>query len=260
MTLASLKSYSQKDLAQMAKQGGVRGWHTMRKDQLVKALLSASRSKASKGRTLKKTATPVARATSTSLHNGKSRVAKPHVAPTRHKPAPPRKPTSPRVLKHLAQVKAKLNQSKNLATAPRGKNGATAQGSRRSDGSRRLLVARHLGADSSERRSRPGGHGTRLAHGPADSSFGRGRRGWRNQRLRSACTRILRFTAELATGTCTSTVSPRATAWRSASQFGRTNSMHCAEAMSSIRPQPEAAMPLTTIGPTSRKTSTRFMP
>jgi uncharacterized protein len=116
MTSASLKSYSQKDLAQMAKQGGVRGWHTMRKDQLVKALLTASRSKVSKARTSKKVATPVARAIST----------KPAAAASHRKPvAPPRKPTSPRVLKHLAQVKAKLNQSKNLATPARGKNGSS---------------------------------------------------------------------------------------------------------------------------------------
>ncbi len=31
--------------AQMAKQGGVRGWHSMRKDQLVKALLAAAKTK-----------------------------------------------------------------------------------------------------------------------------------------------------------------------------------------------------------------------
>ena len=57
MTSASLRSFSQKDLAQMAKCGGVRGWHTMRKDQLVKGILNASRSKPSKSQTSKKTAT-----------------------------------------------------------------------------------------------------------------------------------------------------------------------------------------------------------
>src|SRR5206468_3702832 len=44
MTPAALKSYSHKDLVQMAKQGGVRNWHTMRKDQLVKAIVSANKS------------------------------------------------------------------------------------------------------------------------------------------------------------------------------------------------------------------------
>ena len=38
MKLASLKDYSQKDLALMAKQTGVPGWHDMRKDQLVRVL------------------------------------------------------------------------------------------------------------------------------------------------------------------------------------------------------------------------------
>ena len=60
MTPAALKSYSHKDLAQMAKRGGVRGWHSMRKDQLVKALLSAASAKpvAAAG---KKPATPARR-------------------------------------------------------------------------------------------------------------------------------------------------------------------------------------------------------
>ena len=44
MTPASLQTYTQKDLAQMARQGGVRGWHSMRKDQLIRALLNAARS------------------------------------------------------------------------------------------------------------------------------------------------------------------------------------------------------------------------
>ena len=56
MTPTALKSYSHKDLAQMAKQGGVRGWHSMRKDQLVKALLTTVKPKATK-----KVATPARR-------------------------------------------------------------------------------------------------------------------------------------------------------------------------------------------------------
>lgn len=63
MTPASLKSYSQKDLAQMARQGGVRGWHAMRKDQLIKALLTAARIRAVKIQTSKKVATPARRST-----------------------------------------------------------------------------------------------------------------------------------------------------------------------------------------------------
>ena len=44
-TAASLKAHSSKDLAQMAKKKGVTGWHSMRKDQLVKALLKVAKQK-----------------------------------------------------------------------------------------------------------------------------------------------------------------------------------------------------------------------
>src|SRR5262245_45809642 len=48
MTAETLNSYSAKDLAEMAKTRGVRGWHSMRKDQLIKAILKAVRDKANK--------------------------------------------------------------------------------------------------------------------------------------------------------------------------------------------------------------------
>ena len=47
MTPASLQEYTCKDLAQMAKRQGVRGWHAMRKDQLIEALIKQSRRKSS---------------------------------------------------------------------------------------------------------------------------------------------------------------------------------------------------------------------
>ena len=99
MTPAALKSYSHKDLAQMAKQGGVRGWHSMRKDQLVKALLSTPKAKSSSNGAAK-VAAPARRST-------------PAKAVTR---VAPRKPTSPRIQRHISQIKDKLQRSKNLAS------------------------------------------------------------------------------------------------------------------------------------------------
>ncbi|MCA9148109.1 MAG: DUF4912 domain-containing protein [Planctomycetales bacterium] len=45
MTPATLKEYTLKDLAQMAKKRGIAGWHSMRKDDLVKALLKLEKSR-----------------------------------------------------------------------------------------------------------------------------------------------------------------------------------------------------------------------
>lgn len=45
MTAASLRDRSAKDLAQMARMQGVAGWHSMRKEELVKALINKARRK-----------------------------------------------------------------------------------------------------------------------------------------------------------------------------------------------------------------------
>ena len=45
MTASSLRDYSCKDLAQMARSEGLPGWHSMRKDELVRALVNHSRRK-----------------------------------------------------------------------------------------------------------------------------------------------------------------------------------------------------------------------
>lgn len=50
MTASTLKSYTAKDLAQMARNEGIAGWHSMRKDELVAALIRARRTAARKSK------------------------------------------------------------------------------------------------------------------------------------------------------------------------------------------------------------------
>ena len=49
MTTATLRSYTAKDLAQMARERGVLGWHSMRKEELIRALLVAARKRTTAG-------------------------------------------------------------------------------------------------------------------------------------------------------------------------------------------------------------------
>jgi len=97
MTPAALNSYSHKDLAQMAKRDGVRGWHSMRKDQLVKALLSAAKK------------TPPASSSKKSTTASRRSSAKVASQPVANK-------SSARVQRHISKVREKLARFKNLAS------------------------------------------------------------------------------------------------------------------------------------------------
>jgi len=90
MTSATLKKYTCKDLAQMAKKRGVRGWHSMRKDQLVRALVKASKSNSSVRRTKSSKKKSPARKTSRS--------------------------SATRARKRISQLSNKLEHAKNLGS------------------------------------------------------------------------------------------------------------------------------------------------
>jgi hypothetical protein len=105
MSPATLHSYTWKDLAQMAKKKGVPGWHAMRKDQLVRAIVSAvERVAATRGSTSRspKSNTGAASAPSAPSSRQQRAVAK-------------RKHARPEVRKQIVQLQAKLQQIKNLA-------------------------------------------------------------------------------------------------------------------------------------------------
>jgi hypothetical protein len=144
---AALNSRSCKDLAEMAKKRGVRGWHSMRKDQLVRVLTRLARS-VSKARSTQ-TVVAATRKSNVTVSNAKASskpvngkpaggaisktiVAKvvavkpvvvkapaPKPAPVRVRKPQPRpvieKPKDPAIVKRLHDAKEKQNRWKNLA-------------------------------------------------------------------------------------------------------------------------------------------------
>lgn len=124
MTAETLNGYSTKVLAEMAKNRGVRGWHSMRKDQLVKALLKVVRQKSNdaKARAARSVVAPQPRtqpAVHTTVTNGKA-VANGKSPLTSSKPAaakilPPAKPKDPEVEKRLEQYRNSSALKKDLS-------------------------------------------------------------------------------------------------------------------------------------------------
>lgn len=103
ITAASLREFTVKDLSQMAKKQGVEGWHSMRKEQLVRALLRLA--KASANRKKKKKAAPARRSTAK---------ASPRKTPVR-KAAARRKPADRHVSRRIEKDRAKRELRKDLA-------------------------------------------------------------------------------------------------------------------------------------------------
>lgn len=123
-TAAALKTQTVKDLGKLAEKVGVLGWRSMRKDELVRALVRAAKRKASKKTAkasqvspTKKKVAPARRSTTVKLPKAK--------ATPRTKPEPP---TNPRVVKKIQRANQLRERQKNLAVS-NGKRGSLRNGS-----------------------------------------------------------------------------------------------------------------------------------
>jgi uncharacterized protein len=105
MTARSLRTHSLKNLGEMARKRGVRGWQSMRKDQLVQALLKNAIKRSAVSKSSSKKSLPIARTApkpTTARSPGASRAAAAH--------------SGSRLVKRLEQAKLRLLRAKILAT------------------------------------------------------------------------------------------------------------------------------------------------
>jgi hypothetical protein len=127
VTLGSLKSHTSKSLAQLAKQRGIEGWHAMRKEELIKALVkhakrrsdvsvssSRPRPKRSVNRSTSAAASRRSQTPSTAQNNGGTRGAREGTNGAR--PAEPAKSGNPQVLAALRLEAVRRDKAQNLAT------------------------------------------------------------------------------------------------------------------------------------------------
>lgn len=119
ITTASLKTQTWKDLAEMAKTKGLSGYHSMKKDELVKLLVRSAKAKAKARAT--KTAKPAARSaapvrgtspvrSTARLHNGHNGTSKSHA-----KPKAARSAKQSRVAERIQKVHAQRERLKDLS-------------------------------------------------------------------------------------------------------------------------------------------------
>lgn len=126
LTADKLRTYTSKDLAQMAKKKGVQGWHSMRKDQLVRALVKLAKEK-QKGRA---NGSPASKKKKTLNGNGKRATAK--AGSSRRKSpstndrrksttSPVSKSKSSYTLRRIRKATSDREQLKDLAASPTSK-------------------------------------------------------------------------------------------------------------------------------------------
>jgi hypothetical protein len=99
ITAVKLKLHTAKDLAAMAKGKKVPGWHSMRKDQLVRALLKHAKAQAAKKAN---GAASRAKGSEKATANGRSAASK-------------QKPLTPYAQRRLKQIKKQMSRNKDLA-------------------------------------------------------------------------------------------------------------------------------------------------
>jgi len=113
MTAQTLRSRSLKDLADMARKRGVNGWHSMRKDQLVKALVHSANKRAPVPKLNGKKVMPVSRSGSVKS-NGTARA--PSSSRNGRTNTAARPTQNPRIVKRIEQARVRLMRAKILAT------------------------------------------------------------------------------------------------------------------------------------------------
>ena len=117
MTAATLRSRTAKDLAQLARQNGIPGWHSMRKEELVTALIGLARKNARSHRAMN---------SSVPGENGNPSVRKNHGEA-------PKNGANSKARRKLEQLRERLARAKNLAS----RNGTDTSSQPRQD---RLVV------------------------------------------------------------------------------------------------------------------------
>ncbi|HJS08747.1 MAG TPA: DUF4912 domain-containing protein [Pirellulales bacterium] len=115
MTASSLRAYSLKDLAQMARRRGVNGWHAMRKDQLVAVLLRSAQRRGASRVVPKKSVAPLRRSHAHS--SAAERVKRIGAGRKTKTDSRAKSSRNSRAIKRLEQAKAQMFRSKDLASA-----------------------------------------------------------------------------------------------------------------------------------------------